>query len=76
MGLLYLCCVESTWLTGAPTILVELDSVTIRAVRQETLIGATLRIKNRLHFFRTDVRNIETGIKEFGGGRVDCIQLP
>jgi hypothetical protein len=27
-------------------VLVELDSVTMRGIRQETVIGATLRIKN------------------------------
>ena len=32
-----LLCSECTWLTGAPMILVDLDSVTTRWVRQETL---------------------------------------
>jgi hypothetical protein len=55
--------------------MVELDSFTVGGVRQETLNDAKLKIKNRLHIFRTDVRNIKTGVKEVKCGRVDCIQL-
>jgi hypothetical protein len=35
-AILHCYCVERTWLTGAPVILVELDSVAIRWLRQET----------------------------------------
>jgi hypothetical protein len=40
-AILHCCCVSRTWLTGVLMIVVELDSVAIRWVKQETLPGAT-----------------------------------
>jgi hypothetical protein len=51
-AILHCCCVGCTWLTGAPMILVELDSVIVLLVGQETLPSATLiKEKNRRHYF-------------------------
>jgi hypothetical protein len=55
-AILHFYCVESTWLTGAPMILFEVDSVAIRWVRKETLTGTTFKSKNSRHSFRTDLR--------------------
>jgi hypothetical protein len=44
-AILHCYCVERTWLTGAPMVLVALDSVAIRWARQETLPGATFKRK-------------------------------
>lgn len=56
-AILHCCYVERTWLTGVPVILVVLDSIAIRWVKQDTLSGATFNIinKNRKHYLRTDL---------------------
>jgi len=47
-------CVQGRWLAGAPMIPMELDSVAIRWVRQETLTGAIFKRKNMRAYLRTD----------------------
>ena len=54
-AVLHFCCVERTWLTEAPVILVEMDSVSVQWVRLETVPGATLK-RNRRRYFLTDLR--------------------
>ena len=46
-------CAERMWLTGAPMILVELDNVAFRWVKQETPPVATFERKNKTCWFRT-----------------------
>ena len=54
-AILHCYCVECTGMTGESMILVELDRVAIRSVRQETLVGAIFnKKKKRGHYFRAD----------------------
>jgi hypothetical protein len=53
-------CVKGKWLTGAPMIPMELVSVAILRVRQETLTGAIFKRRNMRPYLCTDVRASST----------------
>jgi hypothetical protein len=51
-------CVEGTRVTEARIILMELHSVAIKRLRQETLTAHYLKGKNKRPYFRTDLRKL------------------